>query len=539
MTVSSEATGSEATASEATGSEANTERGLRARVERFLFAPTDITLLAFFRIALGLVLALQGARYVLAGHADQYLEPDLLFTYWPFDFVAPFPRPGLIAVFGLIWLTGVLFAVGLWYRASAVVLFISLTYVFLLDATKYLNHHYLVCLLVFLMIFLPANRAWSADARLRPSIATDVVPAWTIWLLRFQIAVPYFFGGIAKLDPDWTKGTWFPAHLERNSDFPVIGRFFDSSAVADFMIWGALLLDLTVVFFLLHRRTRVWAYGAALAFHLLNSRLFDIGIFPWTMIAATTLFFPTDWPRRLIADLTTGRDRLRGMAFIVGAVVVGTVAGFIYGSLALMPLAIGALGGGVFAYFVVDYFRPTSVDTTRTAVGDSEPAEPRAVVPPRAGLILGALGVWVALQTLIPLRHFAIPGNVHWTEEGQRFSWHMLLDDKTGDVTFRLTLPETGETLTLDPAAYLRDHQLDKLANEPDLIVQFAHFLEERARKRGFREAEVRADAFVRLNYRPPVRMIDPDVDLTKVKRPWFGHADWITPFPKAEPLKE
>jgi hypothetical protein len=36
---------------------------------------------------------------------------------------------------------------------------------------------------------------------------------------------------------------------------------------------------------------------AAVAFHLMNARLFEIGIFPWFMLLATIIFFPPDWPR--------------------------------------------------------------------------------------------------------------------------------------------------------------------------------------------------------------------------------------------------
>jgi hypothetical protein len=64
-------------------------------------------------------------------------------------------------------------------------------------------------------------------------------------------------------------------------------------------VWGGLLLDLLIVPLLLWRRSRVIAFAFALAFHGINSLLFRIGIFPWLMIAASTLFFEPDWPRRV------------------------------------------------------------------------------------------------------------------------------------------------------------------------------------------------------------------------------------------------
>jgi surface polysaccharide O-acyltransferase-like enzyme len=98
--------------------------------------------------------------------------------------------------------------VGFLYRIAAPLFFLAFTYFFLLDQTRYMNHFYLVCLISFLMCFLPAERAFSVDALLRRSIRSDVVPAWTLWLLRAQVGIPFFYGGIAKLNSDWVHG-WF------------------------------------------------------------------------------------------------------------------------------------------------------------------------------------------------------------------------------------------------------------------------------------------------------------------------------------------
>jgi hypothetical protein len=70
------------------------------------------------------------------------------------------------------------------------------------------------------------------------------------------------------------------------------------------MSWGGLVFDLAIVPALLYKRTRVIAYIAALAFHLANSCLFNIHVFPWFMIVATTLFFDPSWPRRVLGAST-------------------------------------------------------------------------------------------------------------------------------------------------------------------------------------------------------------------------------------------
>ncbi len=48
---------------------------------------------------------------------------------------------------------------GFLYRISAILFFLAFTYVFLLSESRYLNHFYLVVLISFIMIFVPAHRS--------------------------------------------------------------------------------------------------------------------------------------------------------------------------------------------------------------------------------------------------------------------------------------------------------------------------------------------------------------------------------------------
>lgn len=61
--------------------------------------------------------------------------------------------------------------------------------------------------------------------------------------------------------------------------------------------WFATLFDTSIVFFLIYRKTRTIATFFALAFHLMNSRLFNIGMFPFVCIVELPLFYDNNWPR--------------------------------------------------------------------------------------------------------------------------------------------------------------------------------------------------------------------------------------------------
>lgn len=126
---------------------------------------------------------------------------------------------------GVLGTLAVFIATGFLYRVSVVLFFLAFTYSFLLDQALYLNHLYLVCLFSFLLIFMPANRALSIDSWLRPRIRSQTTPAWTMWLLRLQIGVVYFYGGVAKISPDWLRCEPMRSWMARNTDLPVVADF--------------------------------------------------------------------------------------------------------------------------------------------------------------------------------------------------------------------------------------------------------------------------------------------------------------------------
>ncbi|MEX0790994.1 MAG: HTTM domain-containing protein, partial [Actinomycetota bacterium] len=150
-------------------------------------------------------------------------------------------------------------------------------------------------------------------------------------------------------------------------------------------------------------------------------------------------------------------------------------------------------------------------------------------------LVLALLICWVAVQALIPMRHLVIPGNVHWTEEGHRFAWHMLLRDKQGDIRFLAEDPSTGWSQVIDPLTILTPIQATDMRTRPDMILQFSKHLAERIETTSGRQTEIRVETVQSLNSRSPQYLIDPSVDLARAELPHFlGHAPWLV---ELEPL--
>jgi hypothetical protein len=78
------------------------------------------------------------------------------------------------------------------------------------------------------------------------------------------------------------------------------------------------------------------------------------------------------------------------------------------------------------------------------------------------------------------------------------------------------------------PSDYLTPVQVKMMATQPDMIVQFAHFLENEFKKQGIADPVITAHAYVTLNGNGSRLYIDPTVDLTTVEDS-FRHKDWIT----------
>jgi hypothetical protein len=281
-----------------------TELLIRAR--RGLEQPVDPAGLAVFRILFGLTMALATLRFALNGWIFELLvAPPYHFTYLGFDWVRPLSHGAMLGVFAVMGLAALSLSFGFLTRVSAAVFGALFTYAELIDKATYLNHYYFASLVALLLAVLPSGAAWSVDAwlrRRRASATSPAVPALAYALLRVQVGVVYVYAGLAKLDADWLfraepLRTWLRARVES----PLFTGLASEPWVPYAMSWGGAAFDLAVVPLLLFRKTRPFAFAVAVCFHLTIWALFPIGVFSFVMLAAVTIFFAPDWPRRFVA----------------------------------------------------------------------------------------------------------------------------------------------------------------------------------------------------------------------------------------------
>ena len=450
-----------------------------------LFQRVDIASLVFFRIGFGLLAFSEVMVLWTYNHLTLHaFDPgSFQFKYFGFEWVVPLAEPFMSTFFAFMLLACVGIIFGKWYRLCTFLFALGFTYVFLLEKAHYLNHGYLLIWLSFIMAFLPANREWSLDVARKPALRRKTIPFWSLAILPFLMGVVYFYGGLAKINADWLHAMPMIPWLQHQADRPYIGWLLAKEGTAFFMSYGGLFLDLSITFLLLFRKTRLPALGAALFFHLCNSLLFNIGVFPWLSLLLTLLFFPPDLPRRWLALL---RVRLK---------IIDRMASRWNQRMASAPDA--------------------------GSWHDQKGYKPFI----KTGLVL-----LVAFHLLYPLRHHLLEGPVAWTEEGHRFAWRMMLRWKSGHGHFTIVDPATGERQAVQPSEYLSPKQTRKLFAHPDMILQFAHYLRDTWCDKGIEDVQVYAAISAQLNGRPYQTFVDPEVDLAAQEWSCVKETPWIVP---------
>lgn len=407
---------------------------------------------------------------------DLYIQPQTFFGYFGFEWVKPLPGNWMYVPFLLIILSAIGVVLGYLYKYSASLLFLSFSYIELLDKSNYLNHYYFLSLMTFLLVFVPANRSFSLDVKLKKVTEQKTVPQWTVGIFKFQLAIVYVFAGIAKLESDWLLDAqplkiWLQAHRE----MPIFGSLLKEEWIAYLFSWFGCFYDLFIVFFLLTTKTRGIAYFFVVVFHFITWYLLPIGIFPWVMIVSTLIFFSQEFHEKILSKFNWKKTDNHAVI-------------------------------------------PTNYNKK---------------------IILSLVSIYIIFQILVPFRYLLYPGNLFWYEEGFRFSWRVMLMHKEATATFYLKDETSKREIQIRNSDFLSKTQEDQMSTQPDMILQYAQFLKEKFNDSTFiinnkpykvTNPSVHATVFVSVNGRPSQLFIDKKHDLSKI--PYnLAHRNWLEPF--------
>ncbi|MFC0603703.1 HTTM domain-containing protein [Winogradskyella pulchriflava] len=261
-------------------------------MHKFLFKHIDNSGLIVFRIVFGLLCALESFGAIFTGWIKRTLiEPKFTFSFIGFEWLQPLPGNWMYAYYALMGVFGLLIMVGYKYRFSMLMFAIMWTATYLMQKSSYNNHYYLLFILSFIMVLLPANRYASLDAKFNPSIKRFSMPNWCKWIFVVQLFILYTYASIAKFYPDWLDTSVIRLLMRNKADYPLIGEVLQQQTVHYMIAYGGILFDGLIIPLLLFKPTRKYAFFASIFFHLFNSIVFQIGIFPYLSLAFSLFFF--------------------------------------------------------------------------------------------------------------------------------------------------------------------------------------------------------------------------------------------------------
>ena len=442
-------------------------------MNKFLFKHIDNTGLVLWRVVFGLLITIQAFGEILLGSVKRnFIDPEFTFNFIGFDFLQPLPGNWMYVYFALMGIFGIGVILGYKYRWSMFFYALMWTCVYLMQKSSYNNHYYLMMLLCWLMVLLPANKWLSLDAKQNPLLKSPSMPRWVLLVLIVQVWIVYTYASVAKIYPDWLDGTTTRLLMRGKKDYWLVGNILQQEWVHYTIAYVGILFDLLIVPLLLWRKTRVIGFAISVFFHLFNSIVFQIGIFPYMSIAFAFFFFSSETLQRL--------------------------------------------------------FLPSKELYTAGEV----------ILPKQKTLLITCFTIYFIFQIGLPLRHWAIPDDVLWNEEGHRLSWRMMLRSKGGILNVYTVDKATGQRVKYDYLSMLSKKQRRNVKSKPDIIWQLAQRIKEVEAKKGY-DVEVYMDVKIKINGSPYHRLIDQEVDLASV--PWniFTHNPWILPSPEDYHKKE
>jgi len=444
-------------------------------LKKLLFDPIDNSALIVFRIFFGILITIEAWGAIATGWVRRTMvEPEATFNFIGFDFLQFFQGPPMYFYFGLMGVFGLMVTIGYRYRWSMFSYALLWAGAYLMQKSSYNNHYYLLMLLCGIMTLLPAGANVSVDTWLNPKLKKISMPRWVVIIIIIQLWIVYTYASIAKLYPDWLDSTVPELLMKgRKKNWPVGWLLQDPWAHWTIAYIG-ILFDGLIIPLLLWKKTRKWAFGISIFFHLFNSIVFRIGIFPYMSLAFSLFFFET----KTIHQLFLKRWK---------------------------------------PYFIHVKERTEAITSSALSISTFQKAS------------IFIFGIYFMIQIALPLRHWFIEDNVLWTEEGHRLSWRMMLRTKSGRLSFTGKDKETGVTFKINHRDYLSKKQQSRITTKPDMIWQLAQRIKKKYASQG-QDIAIYARSRVRINGRPYRRFIDPKVDLASVPWKHFEHNPWLLP---------
>jgi len=261
-------------------------------LHKLLFKHIDNSALIVFRIIFGLLCFLESIGAILTGWVRKvFIIPDFTFSFIGFEWLQPLSGNGMYVYYIIMGVFAFFIMIGYKYRISVFAFTMMWLVTYLMQKSSYNNHYYLLFLLSSIMFFQPANRYLAVDAKLNPNIISNSMPRWCSLLFILQMFIVYTYASVAKIYPDWLDASVLEIMMKSKQHYFMIGDFLQNRTLHYILSYGGILFDGLIIPLLIFKPTRKWAFIISVFFHLFNSFVFQIGIFPYMSLAFSLFFF--------------------------------------------------------------------------------------------------------------------------------------------------------------------------------------------------------------------------------------------------------
>ncbi|XP_046820051.1 vitamin K-dependent gamma-carboxylase [Vespa crabro] len=511
---------------------------------RLLYRPTDPANLGITRALFGLCMIVDVVEE--RGLADIDIKwGDSWDCHFPLIHgMKPLSLPWMIVLYGAMWLGAFGIMLGVRFKFACACFVVPYWYIFLLDKSYWNNHTYLYGIVATLFWCTEANKYFAFDASDAKNIK-ETVPLWNYFILRFQFFVLYFLAGLKKSGKEWLEG-YSMLNLSRHWVFDPF-KIFLTTEETDFFIvhWFGFIFDLTVGFWMLFDKTRLPAMIFCTAFHLMNSRLFSIGMFPYVCLATMPLFCNVDWPRTFCSWIACKQNILFSKCVNVIKNCFQSPVNKLINEQTKEVTDLNEFDSQKANMDVNERYK--SSENVKPIDNSTMKNVNSKKVTKKQQFVVSMLLLHIALQFFLPYSHFITKGYNNWVPGLYGYSWDMMVHTwDTILVVIRVHDNESNEDRFLDPDTWV---QSDRWVKHGDMARQYAFCIKnnilrqkEEALNNNPKHEErekwnklssnlsVYMDVWCSLNGRFQQRIFDPNVDMLTVDWHPFKHVSFVMP---------
>ncbi|XP_028167858.1 vitamin K-dependent gamma-carboxylase [Ostrinia furnacalis] len=530
----------------------------------YLNKPKDPSSLAVTRVLFGLAMLFDIPDE--RGGAIMERRWDSKLCRFPLlPFLQALPMPYMAIVYAILWLGALGIMLGYKYKMAAAAFVVCYWYLFLIEKSYWNNHSYLFGLVGLLLACTDADCYWSLDAYIDPTKRKDSVPYWNYFILKYQFFILYFMAGLKKGTAEWLSG-YSVQNLSEHWVFAPF-RLFLTVPQTDYLVvhWFIFAFDLTVAAWMMWSRSRHVAMLLCALFHLMNSRLFRIGMFPWVCLATMPLFYPFDWPKLAVTlaseKYLTYKNKLCDLFRVImwhskgcqcwtnrfddkdsDEGLTNDVTDEDEVNDDCKDVNEPNLADNTDESNDEVFTNPKSEDDCNPKKNITKSVDQTEVTNDTENYRKNCLTTYliiafVIIQAFLPYSHFITKGYNNWTNGLYGYSWDMMVHTwEPHSIVVKVVDNKANQEFYVDPDLFTLN---DRWTRHGDMVHQYAKCLEQKLAQSGKsytyrkipKNISIYIDVWCSMNGRFIQRMFDPKVDLLK--------ADWspLQPVPYLMPL--